>query len=65
MLMINTGVCAVSEYDCSLATVDYCTSPKRQKGTITEALFDVITVCENGTIHRIRFGAGEDQQFKI
>lgn len=65
MLMINTGVCAVSEYDCSLATVDYCVSPKRQKGTITEALFDVIIVCENGTIHRIRFGAGEDQQFKV
>ena len=65
LLMINTGNCKVGEYDCSSATVDYCTSPKRQKGTITEALFDVITVCENGTIHRIRFGAGEDQQFKI
>ena len=65
MLMINTGVCAISEYDCSAATADYCVSPKREKGTITEALFDVIIVCENGTVHRIRFGAGEDQKFQI
>jgi len=65
MLMINTGVCAISEYDCSLATVDYCVSPKREKGTITEALFDVIILCEDGTVHRIRFGAGEDQKFQI
>ncbi|MBQ8804061.1 MAG: metallophosphoesterase [Tyzzerella sp.] len=63
--MINTGVCHISEYDCSLATVEYCASPKRERGTITEALFDVIVYTEDGTIHRIRFGAGEDQQFNI
>ena len=63
--MINTGLCAISEYDCSSATVDYCVSPKRELNTITEALFDVIVLCENGTIHRIRFGAGEDQQFEV
>jgi len=65
LLMINTGTCTVSEYDCSLAFVDYCASPKREKGTITEALFDVIVLSENGTVHRIRFGAGKSQQFKI
>lgn len=65
LLMINTGQCSISECDCSLATVDYCASPKRERNTITEALFDVIVLCENGTIHRIRFGAGEDQQFEM
>lgn len=65
LLMINTGTCACSEYNCSLSTVDYCASPKREKGTITEALFDVIIVCEDGKVHRIRFGAGKDQKFQI
>ena len=65
MLMINTGVCANSEYNCSAATVDYCASPKREINTVTEALFDVIVLSENGTVHRIRFGAGEDQKFSI
>lgn len=65
LLMLNTGICAMSEYDCSSATVDYCVSPKREKKTITEALFDVIVLCENDILHRIRFGAGEDQKFKI
>lgn len=65
LLMINTGACASAEYDCTSAEVDYCASPKRVKNTISEALFDVILLCENGKIHRIRFGAGEDQMFDV
>lgn len=61
--MINTGQCSFGEIDCSRATFDSCVSPKRERNTITEALFDMFLLCKDGTLRRIRFGAGEDQKF--
>lgn len=63
--MINTGQCSFGEIDCSRATFTSCVSPKRERDTITEALFDMFVLCEDGMLHRIRFGAGEDQEFQM
>lgn len=65
MLFLGSGNAKTHWYDCTGSVYEYAFCEKREKGTITEALFDCVICKADGEINKIRFGAGPDQNFKV
>ena len=64
MLFLGSGNAKPMVYECSNSVYEYATCEPRERETHTEALFDCVICKKDGSVTKIRFGAGNDQFLK-